>query len=207
MKVPAYTGKSFWEWAQQYIIETCQAVQGNINVQPKHNTIQNVPLGHNRAKSGDTGLDKTPCVPDNAARSLQHDIPEPSPDGVVCCRENGVPSAHPGLVKKPEKLQQNANRLWLWAIATQPVFALAFRDVHPWYALNILFVFTGVIQLLALARTKRLSAILSGLLLLCAMTPLLTPASYGLQGLVVASCALLPVCYLYDIKRISMDIK
>ncbi len=100
VKVPAYTGKSFWAWAQKYIIETCRAVHENINVQPKHNTIQNVPLGHNRAKSGDTGLDKTPCVPDNAARSLQHDIPEPSPAGVVCRRENGVPSVHPGLGDK-----------------------------------------------------------------------------------------------------------
>lgn len=28
------------------------------------------------------------------------------------------------------------------------MFALAFRDVHTWYALNILFVFAGVTQLL-----------------------------------------------------------
>lgn len=55
------------------------------------------------------------------------------------------------VLRKPEKPQQNANRLWLWAIATQPLFALAFRDVHPWYALNILFVFAGVTQLLAFA--------------------------------------------------------
>lgn len=100
VKVPAYTGESFWAWAQNDFIETCRAVQENINVQPKHNTIQNAPLEYNRAQSRDTGLDKTPCVPDNAARSLQHDIPEPSTAGVVCRGENGVPSVHPGLGDK-----------------------------------------------------------------------------------------------------------
>ena len=42
------------------------------------------------------------------------------------------------------------NRLWMWAVVTQPVFSLAFVGHQPWWALNILFVFAVVTQLLAL---------------------------------------------------------
>ena len=52
--------------------------------------------------------------------------------------------------RTPERLQKRANRLWIWAIITQPVFSLAFLHHQPWWALNILFVFAGVTQLLAL---------------------------------------------------------
>jgi hypothetical protein len=52
--------------------------------------------------------------------------------------------------RAPERLQVRANRLWIWAIITQPVFSLVFAGHQPWWALNILFVFAGVTQLLAL---------------------------------------------------------
>ena len=45
--------------------------------------------------------------------------------------------------RTPERLQVRANRLWRWAVITQPVFSLAFAHHHPWWALNILFVFAG----------------------------------------------------------------
>ena len=82
-------------------------------------------------------------------------------------------------------LQQRATRSWLWALATQPVFSLAFHGHMPGYALNILFVFAGVTQLLALQhRYGRNGAIAGTLLLACLVWPL-TPASYGIQGLVL----------------------
>lgn len=62
---------------------------------------------------------------------------------------------------------------------------------NPWYGLNILFVFAGATQLLALSRKRRIGALLPGILLLICLVPLLTPASYGLQGLLLAVSAAL----------------
>ncbi|MDZ7320103.1 TraX family protein [Kosakonia sacchari] len=53
------------------------------------------------------------------------------------------------VMLRPERLQLRANRMRLWAVVTQPAFSLAFRGYDSWYALNILFVFAGVTQLLA----------------------------------------------------------
>jgi hypothetical protein len=91
------------------------------------------------------------------------------------------------VLKRPEHLQKRANRMWLWAVVTQPIFALAFHGHHPWFALNILFVFALVTQLLAVVRANNPLAIFTCLLLVAAMIPLLTPASYGLQGVVLAA--------------------
>ena len=65
---------------------------------------------------------------------------------------------------RPERLQRRANRLWGWALLTQPVFVFAFREQQPWYALNIMCVFAAATQLLALP---------------------LMPASYGIQGIIL----------------------
>ncbi|OAT16412.1 TrbP family protein [Buttiauxella gaviniae ATCC 51604] len=88
--------------------------------------------------------------------------------------------------QRPEKLQHRANRMWAWAIITQPAFILAFHAAHPWYALNILFVFAAVTQLLALNHTYGRPGLFAGLILLALLVYPLSLASYGLQGLMLA---------------------
>lgn len=90
------------------------------------------------------------------------------------------------LSHPPARLQIRANRLWLWAFLTQPVFLLAFRHTQPWYALNILFVFAAVTQLLALTHRFRAGGILAGTILLAALACPLIPASYGVPGILFA---------------------
>lgn len=90
------------------------------------------------------------------------------------------------VLKHPERLQHRANRMWMWALLTQPVFVLAFHAQYPWYALNILFVFAGVTQLLALMRGGKAGNSLIGLSVLVIMLPLLAPASYGPPGVLLA---------------------
>ena len=86
----------------------------------------------------------------------------------------------------PERLQKRANRLWIWAAFTQPVFSLAFAGHQPWWALNILFVFAGVTQLLALQYRYGKKGLMAGILLLGILVWPLSPASYGLSGLMLA---------------------
>lgn len=88
--------------------------------------------------------------------------------------------------QQPGRLQHRANRLWIWAVITQPVFALAFHAPHPWFALNILFVFAAVTQLLALNHTYGRPGLFAGLILLTLLVYPLSLASYGLQGLILA---------------------
>lgn len=88
--------------------------------------------------------------------------------------------------RTPERLQKRANRLWIWAVITQPVFSLAFWHHQPWWALNILFVFAGVTQLLALQYRHGRKGMLAGYLLLVLMIWPLHPASYGLAGITLA---------------------
>ncbi|QEM94332.1 conjugal transfer protein TraX (plasmid) [Kosakonia radicincitans] len=90
------------------------------------------------------------------------------------------------VMLRPERLQIRANRMWLWAIVTQPAFSLAFRGHDPWYALNILFVFAGATQLLAWHHRYRLAGMTGGVLLLALMAWPLSIASYGVPGLVLA---------------------
>lgn len=89
----------------------------------------------------------------------------------------------------PLRLQRRANRLWLWAALTQPVFMMAFRHHLPWYALNILFVFAAVTQLLALQHRHGVKGLLAGTLPVAALVAPLTPGSFGLPGIALA-CSL-----------------
>lgn len=91
--------------------------------------------------------------------------------------------------RRPENLQKTANRQWGWAFITQPVFALTFSGQQPWYALNILFVFAAATQLLALHHRYGRKGFAAGVVLCAVMTYPLSPASYGLQGLVLALSA------------------
>lgn len=89
----------------------------------------------------------------------------------------------------PGRLQHRANRLWIWALITQPAFMLAFRHQLPVYALNILFVFAGVTQLLALHHRYGTNGLMAGALSVAALVIPLTPGSFGLAGIVLA-CSL-----------------
>jgi hypothetical protein len=62
----------------------------------------------------------------------------------------------------------------------------AFWHHQPWWALNILFVFAGVTQLLALQYRHGRKGMLAGYLLLALMIWPLEPASYGLAGITLA---------------------
>lgn len=89
------------------------------------------------------------------------------------------------------RLQQRANRLWGWACLTQPAFTLAFHHQMPWYALNILFVFASVTQLLALHYRLGSRGIFYGGLILAVLVIPLTPGSFGLPGLLLAGSLVL----------------
>lgn len=89
--------------------------------------------------------------------------------------------------RTPARLQVRANRLWIWAVITQPVFSLAFAHHQPWWALNILFVFAGVTQLLALQYRYGKKGLMAGILLLAVLVWPLAPASYGLAGVALAA--------------------
>ncbi|WP_328287627.1 TraX family protein [Salmonella enterica] len=88
--------------------------------------------------------------------------------------------------RSPYRLQKRANRLWGWAFITQPVFLLAFQHHQPWYALNILFVFAGVTQFLALKYHYGKKGVITDVLLLAIMVWPLQPASYGLPGIMLS---------------------
>jgi len=107
--------------------------------------------------------------------------------------------------RTPERLQKRAKRLWIWAVITQPVFSLAFLHHQPWWALNILFVFAGVTQLLALQYQHGLKGMLAGYLLLALMIWPLQPASYGLAGITLAiSMATLSGSGIAEVKRLAI---
>lgn len=89
----------------------------------------------------------------------------------------------------PERLQHRAKRIWMWAILTQPVFMLAFRHQLPGYALNILFVFAAVTQLLALQHRYGRKGLMTGVLIVAALVVPLTPGSFGIAGIALA-CSL-----------------
>ncbi|ABP62917.1 TraX family protein [Enterobacter sp. 638] len=89
--------------------------------------------------------------------------------------------------RRPERLQVRANRQWIWAVITQPVFSLAFAGHQPWWALNILFVFAGVTQLLALQYRYGKKGLMAGALVLGILVWPLSPASYGLAGIALAT--------------------
>ncbi|MFZ4213693.1 TraX family protein [Pantoea endophytica] len=82
------------------------------------------------------------------------------------------------------KLRNRAQRLWLWAIATQPVFWLAFMmKGQSWLALNILFAYAGCTQLLSWSSRWGINGVMAGIALLLLLAWPLTPASYGISGL------------------------
>lgn len=95
-------------------------------------------------------------------------------------------------VQHPQKLQGQATRLWLWAVGTQPVFWFTFSGVgQSWLALNILFQFAACTQALAWLTVYGTRGGLSGVTLLLLLAWPLTPASYGVPGIVFCGLTLL----------------
>lgn len=90
------------------------------------------------------------------------------------------------VTRAPQQLQYRANRLWIWALATQPVFTLTFQGHIPWYALNILFVFASATQVLSWQQRAGQRGMLAGVGLMILLAWPLMPASYGVPGLVLA---------------------
>ncbi|ADU72257.1 TraX family protein [Pantoea sp. At-9b] len=89
------------------------------------------------------------------------------------------------LPEDSARLRQRAKRLWLWALATQPLFWLAFMmKGQSWLALNILFAYAGCTQLLSWSARWGVNGAMAGLAVLLLLAWPLTPASYGIPGIV-----------------------
>lgn len=90
------------------------------------------------------------------------------------------------LTLKPHKAMATARRLLIWAICTQPVYALAFANTgfSPWWAGNILFSFATVAYLVALAQAPSAANVAKGLLVFVVASIIQAPSSFGGPGLV-----------------------
>lgn len=100
VNVPSCTGKSFWSWAQKYIIDTCRVDRGNNNVQPLRYTVQNTPVKPNRPESSSARYDKGMRFSGNVARPLQHVVSDSSAPRDIRNRPDGVSTVLPGLGHK-----------------------------------------------------------------------------------------------------------
>lgn len=91
------------------------------------------------------------------------------------------------LTLKPHKAMATARRLLIWAICTQPVYALAFANTgfSPWWAGNILFSFATVAYLVALAQAPSVANVAKGLMVFAVASIIQAPSSFGLAGIVV----------------------
>lgn len=90
------------------------------------------------------------------------------------------------LTLKPHKAMATARRLLIWAICTQPVYALAFAHTgfSPWWAGNILFSFAAVAYLIALSQTPSAANAAKGLVVFVVASIIQAPSSFGVAGLV-----------------------
>jgi hypothetical protein len=90
------------------------------------------------------------------------------------------------LTLKVHKGMATAKRLFIWAICTQPVYALAFANTgfSPWWAGNILFSFAAVAYLVGLGKSPTIPRIVEAapVVMLACITQ--APSSFGLAGIV-----------------------
>ncbi len=93
------------------------------------------------------------------------------------------------LTLKAHKAMATAKRLFIWAICTQPVYALAFANTgfSPWWAGNILFSFAAVAYLVALAQTPSAANVAKGLAVFVVASVIQAPSSFGVAGLAFLS--------------------
>lgn len=89
------------------------------------------------------------------------------------------------LTLKAHKAMATAKRLFIWAICTQPVYALAFANTgfSPWWAGNILFSFAAVAYLVALAQAPSPANVAKGLVVFVVASIIQAPSSFGVAGL------------------------
>lgn len=89
------------------------------------------------------------------------------------------------LTLKAHKAMATAKRLFIWAICTQPVYALAFANTgfSPWWAGNILFSFAAVAYLVALSQAPSAANIAKGLAVFVVASIIQSPSSFGLAGI------------------------
>lgn len=90
------------------------------------------------------------------------------------------------LTLKAHKAMATAKRLFIWAICTQPVYALAFANTgfSPWWAGNILFSFAAVAYLVALSQAPSATTVAKGLAVFVVASIIQAPSSFGLTGVV-----------------------
>lgn len=90
------------------------------------------------------------------------------------------------LTLKAHKAMVTAKRLFIWAICTQPVYALAFANTgfSPWWAGNILFSFAAVAYLVALSQAPSAANIAKGLAVFAVASIIQAPSSFGAAGLI-----------------------
>lgn len=90
------------------------------------------------------------------------------------------------LTLKAHKAMATAKRLFIWAICTQPVYALAFANTgfSPWWAGNILFSFAAVAYLVALAQAPSPANVAKGLVVFVVASIIQAPSSFGAAGLI-----------------------
>jgi hypothetical protein len=90
------------------------------------------------------------------------------------------------LTLKAHKAMATAKRLFIWAICTQPVYALAFANTgfSPWWAGNILFSFAAVAYLVGLSQTPSPANVAKGLVVFVVAAIIQAPSSFGAAGLI-----------------------
>jgi hypothetical protein len=90
------------------------------------------------------------------------------------------------LTLKAHKAMATAKRLFIWAICTQPVYALAFANTgfSPWWAGNILFSFAAVAYLVELSQTPSPANVAKGLVVFVVASIIQAPSSFGAAGLI-----------------------
>lgn len=90
------------------------------------------------------------------------------------------------LTLKAHKAMATAKRLFIWAICTQPVYALAFANTgfSPWWAGNILFSFAAVAYLVALSQAPSAANVAKGLAVFVVASIIQAPSSFGVAGLI-----------------------
>lgn len=90
------------------------------------------------------------------------------------------------LTLKAHKAMATAKRLFIWAICTQPLYALAFANTgfSPWWAGNILFSFAAVAYLIALSQTPSAANVAKGLAVFVVASIIQAPSSFGAAGLI-----------------------
>lgn len=90
------------------------------------------------------------------------------------------------LTLKAHKAMATAKRLFIWAICTQPVYALAFANTgfSPWWAGNILFSFAAVAYLVALSQAPSAANVAKGLAVFVVASIIQAPSSFGAVGVI-----------------------